>query len=259
MTAANRQARGSDEIAGSVYRSFEKNPDLLDELKTQRESTRLQLAAVPIERKQLQSASKELAALLGFTGEKELSLNDELAARKNALILKIKLSQLTPYLSGVDLGGVRIVHDKKDGNGENYLAIDINAQLATPLPPIVQTPAQRPGMKVAPALILRLNQSIFESEAIVSAEKKQMGSNLRDFDFQLKDDGLHVSGKWRALLFSIPFETVVDFTSAGLDAFEMRVRAIEVAGLDVEFLTKFVLDSLKKRLDQSLKGICSFK
>src|SRR5437870_10900845 len=51
--------------------------------------------------------------ILGFTGEKELDLNKELGARKNALIFKIKVSTFAPYLEGVDLGGVRIIHDKK--------------------------------------------------------------------------------------------------------------------------------------------------
>jgi hypothetical protein len=237
----------------------EKNADALDVLKTQRDSLRLQLAAVPLERKQLKTAAKEVEALLGFTGEKEISLNDELAAHDNALILKIKLSQLVPYLQGVELGGVRIRHDKKDGNGQNYLVIDVNATLDTPqTPPIAIKPADRPGMKVAPALIVRLNQSIFESEAVLNAEKKEMGSKLKNFDLQLKDDGLHVSGSWHELFFSIPFDTVVDFVTTATDVFEVRVREIKIAGIDFNFVTKFVLESMKKRLDESLKGICKF-
>jgi hypothetical protein len=238
----------------------EKNADALDDLKTQRESLRLQLAAVPIERKQLKSASKEVENLLGFTGEKEMSLNDDLGARDNALILKIKLSQLVPYLEGVELGGVRILHDKKDGNGQNYIAIDVNATLDTPVPPPLTVKASdRPGMKVAPSLIVRLNQSLLESEALVSAEKKELGSKLKDFEIQLKDDGLHVSGSWHAFFFSIPLDTIVDFVTTSTDVFEVRVREIKIAGIDFDFVTKFVLESLKKRLDQSLKGICSFE
>jgi len=238
----------------------EKNKDAIEDLKTQRESLRLQLAAVPIERKQLQSLSKEVTAMLGFTGEKEISLNDELAAKKNALILKVKLSQLAPYLKGIELGGVRILRDKKDGAGENYLAIDANdGPTTTPPATAVRRPSSRVGMKVAPSLIIRLNQALLESEAITSAEKKEMGSSLRDFDLQLREDGLHVSGKWHPLLFSLPFDTVVDFSSTAPDVFEARVREIEVAGLDFEFLSKFVLESVKRRLDQSLKGMCAFK
>jgi hypothetical protein len=239
---------------------LEKNADALDALKTQRDSLRLQMAAIPLERKQLQSAAKEVEKLMGFTGEKEISLNNELAARDNALILKIRLSQLIPYLDGIELGGIRLLHDKKDGNGQNYMAIDVNATLDHPLaPPTLAKPSGRPGMKTAPSLIVRLNQSIFESEALLAAEKKEMGSKLKDFDIQLKDDGLHVSGGWHELFFSIPFDTIVDFVTTTTDVFEVRVREIKVAGIDFNFVTKFVLESMKKRLDKSLKGICTFE
>jgi hypothetical protein len=238
----------------------EKNPDALDDLKNQREALRLQLAAMPVERKQLQSAAKEVGHMLGFTGEKELNLNDELGARKNALVLKIKLGQLFPYLDGVELGGVRIRLDKKDGGGENYLAVDVNSLLAAPLPPAsTATPAERKGMNVAPSLIMRINQSLLESEAVVTAEKKEMGSNLRDLAINLKDDGLHVSGAWHKFFITIPFDTIVDFVTTGTDVFEVRVRQLDVAGIDLEFLTSFVLEAMKKRLDSALKGICSFK
>lgn len=237
----------------------EKNPDALDDLKTQRESLRLQLQAVPIERKQLKGVSKEVETMLGFTGEKEISLNDELAAHDNALILKIKLSQLVPYLKGIELGGVRVMHDKKDGQGQNYFAIDVSAALAASAPEGSEKPAPpRPGSKFPPSLIMRLNQALFESEAVVAAEKKQMGSKLRDFEIAFKDDGLHVSGKWHAFLFSVPFDTIVDFVSTAPDTFEARVREVQVAGMDFAFLTKFVLESTKKRLDQSMQGICTF-
>ena len=243
--------------------SGEKNKDALDELKNQREALRLQLAAVPIERKQLQAASREVEHLMGFTGEKELNINDDLGARKNALILKIKLSQLTPYLSGVELGGVRVLLDKKDGSGERYLAVDVNSQLSeAPQPKSLASSPRTPreGMKVAPSMIMRLNQSLFESTALVNAEKEQMGSNLRDLKITLMDDGLHVTGKWHTFFFfSISFDTAVDFVTTGVDVFEVRVRKLDVAGIDLEFLTKFVLEALKKRLDTALKGICTFK
>ena len=239
--------------------SREKNPDALEELKNQHEALRLQLEAVPIERKQLQSVSKEVENILGFTGEKELDINSDLGARKNALILKIKLSQLTPYLKGVDLGGVRILLDKKDGGGQNYLAIDLSSQLVVPIPSQTSVrPAAPANMKVAPSLILRLNQSLLESTEVVDAEKKNMGSNLRNLQMDLKDDGLHVSGSWHTFLISIPFDTVVDLVTTDVDTFEIRVRKMDAAGINLEFLAKFVLESMKKRLDVALKGICTF-
>jgi len=238
----------------------EKNQDALDDLKNQRESLRIQLEAVPIERKQLQAVSKEVEHILGFTGEKELNLNEELAAKKNALVLKIKLSQLAPFLKGVELGGVRLILDKKDGNGENYMAVDINSELeGVILPPAVKQPSNRPPMKFAPSLIMRLNQSLFESEAVVDGEKKEIGAKITDLEMALRDDGLHVAGKYHALLFHIPFDTAVDFVTTGLDQFEVRVRKIDIAGINLEFLSGFVLEMLQKKLDRALAGICKFK
>ena len=264
FTGFDRRTEKLTALMKSADRSIalEKNMDAREELKTQRESLRLQLAAVPLERKQLQSLSKELEHMLGFTGEKELNINEDLGARKNALILKIKLSQLAPYLDGVELGGVRILLDKKDGGGEKYLAVDINSALEGSPSPSRNTSSstERVGMKVAPSLILRLNQSLFESKAIVESEKKEISSNLRNLTIELREDGLHISGKWHTfLLFSVPFDTAVDFVSTAVDVFEIRMRKMEIAGIDLEFLSKFVLESIKNRLDHALKGRCSFQ
>ena len=240
--------------------AHEKNADALDDLENQREGLRLKIDALPIERKQLQALSKEFEHLLGFTGEKELNINDELGARNNALILKVKLSHLAPFLKDVELGGVRIRHDKKDGNGENYLAIDVNSLLAHALPPpsnVVSAP--RPPMKVPAAVIMRLNQSLLESTEVIEAEKS-IGSSIKHLNTEFKDDGLHVSGDVKTfLIFTVHFETVVDFVTTGTDLFEVRVRKLDVAGMNFEFMTKLVLEMMKKRLDQALKGICTFK
>jgi hypothetical protein len=239
----------------------EKNPDALDDMITQRDSLRLQLAAVPIERKQLKAMSKEVEGMLAFTGEKELNLNEEFAARQNALIIKLNLEKLTPYLAGVELGGIRILHDKADGpRGENYFSVDINADLAalTPAPP-TKDPAEGQGLESPPSAIIRINQALFESELVLSAEKKAMGSKLQDLKIELKEDGLHVSGQYHRYFLSIPFDTIVDFESTDPDSFEVSVRDVEIAGIDLEFLTGFVLEALKNRLDQSLKGICTFE
>ena len=258
----DRQTKKLEALLKAAERSIrmEQNPEALEELKTQKESLRLKLAAVPIERKQLQSLSKELEHLLGFTGEKELNLNDELAAHKNSIVFKIRLSQLTPYLTGVDLGGVRIIHDKIDGGGENYFVVDINSDLAVPMPPpTTVVPRDRAGMKIAPSLIVRLNQSIFDSQMLVKQEKEEMSDKIREFSLQLKDDGLHVEGKYHTFFFNLPFKTVVDFASSGVDEFEVKIRALEVAGIDFGFLEDTILKSVKRRLNVALKGICKFK
>jgi hypothetical protein len=257
-----RTAKLEAELKGLNHSiATEKKKDVRDDLKTQRDALKIQLAAIPLERKQLEGLSKEYSAMLGFTGEKELNLNDDLAAKKNALILKIRISQLAPYLTGVDLGGIRIRRDKKDGNGENYFVVDIDSQLDIPTPPPVkQEPRDRPPMKTPASLIVRLNQALFESEAVVDAEKKQLNGKIKDLKFTLEDDGLKVHGSAKVFLFiSASFETIVDFVYTGLDQFEIRVREIKVAGIDIDFLAKTVLESMKRKLDQTLKGICKFE
>jgi hypothetical protein len=262
FTGFDRRTEKLNALLKSLDRSIEleKNSDARDDMKNQRETLRLQLAAIPLERKQLQSMAKEVESILGFTGEKELNLNDELGARKNALILKLKLSQLAPYLDGTELGGVRVLLDKKDGGGENYLAVDINSVLVDSGSIALKKPTStRTAMKKAPSLIMRMNQSLFESKALVETEKQDMGSNLRNMQFNLKDDGLHVSGEWHKLFFNVGFDTLVDFVTTGVDVFEIRVRKLDVAGIDLGFLRKFVLEAMKKRLDNTLKKICTFK
>lgn len=239
----------------------EKNPDVKDDLRTQRESVRLKIEALPIERKQLMALAKEFSSVLSFTGEKEINLNNELAARRNALMLKIKLSQLTPYLEGTELGGVRIRRDKKDGGGENYFVIDLNALLEGEVqePAAIKAVTTRPTLKTAPVLIVRLNQALFESKAVLDREKQKLGSGMKNFQLELRDDGLHVSGRYKAFLFfSFPFETTIDLESTGVDEFEAEVRKVEVGGNNFSFLAKYALESLQDRLSQSLKGICTF-
>ena len=183
-----------------------------------------------------------------------------MGARKNALILKIKISQIAPYLDGVELGGIRVVLDKKDGGGENYLAIDVNSVLeGTVVPKPPGSNAQRAAMKVAPSLIMRLNQALFESEAVMDSEKREVNSDIRNLSFLFKDDGLHVSGSFHKFLFNIPFETTVNFVTTAVDVFEVRVQELRVAGLNFEFVSKYILDSMKKKLDRTLKGSSTFK
>ncbi len=259
----DRQTKKLEALIKSLDRSItiEKNADALEYLKVQKESIRLQLEAVPVERKQLQAASKSVESMLGFTGENELNLNEALTAQKNSLIFKIKLSQLTPYLKDIELGGIRVIQDKKDGDGkESFLVIDANDHLARTITVQPHTPStNRTSLKTPPSLIIRLNQALLESEALLSAEKKDLGSSLRDFQIELKNDGLHVSGKWHKFFLTVPFDTIVDFKSTALDTFEVKVREMDVAGISFEFLSRFALEALKNRLDHSLKGICTFQ
>jgi len=240
--------------------SREKNPDAREEMKNQRESIRLQLEAIPLERKQLQALAKQVQGFLGFAGEKEINLGDDLGGWRNAIIFKVKISQLVPYLDGATLGGIRIKHDKKDGNGENYLVVDINSDMITATP-TVDTPKRqpRPGMKIPPDMIIRLNQALFESQALLKAEKDKMSSSIRDIDMELKEDGLHIEGKWHKFFVSIPFDAIVDLTSRHPDTFSIRVRDLDIAGLDVDFLSGFILQAMQSRFEQAMKGACTFE
>src|SRR5208282_2648242 len=106
-----------------------RDPDEKEELELDRKSVQLQLETIPIERRQGERTAKKFANLLGFVGEKEINLNQELVSRRNAVIVRIQVGQLAPYLEGIELGGIRLLKDERDGSGMNFLAIDVNAQL----------------------------------------------------------------------------------------------------------------------------------
>jgi hypothetical protein len=236
----------------------EKNADAIEELKNEREGLRLKLESVPVERKQLENTGKGLSKILGFQGEKDLKLNDELGASKNSVVLKVRISQLVPYLKGVELGGVRILHNVKDGPPQNVLAIDFSTNVTTEAPRTNGPRPIREPSKFRPAITLRLNQRLFETEAVRSAEASAGGSKIRDLKFDFKDDGLHVSGGYHVLLVTIPFDTTIDISATGIDAFEVRVRELGVAGLDFDYLKKVALGSIRKRLDDRFPGVCTF-
>lgn len=189
-----RAQRLKAKIAGlDAALAAEKDAETRDDLKTERKALELQLETVPLERKQLLAAGKEVRNLLGFTGEKEMNLNEELAARRNALAL-------------------------------------------------------------------RLHQALFESAEVVAAEDKDMGPKLKDFSLQLEEDGVHISGKWKTpLLFSVPFETILDLVWVAPNVFELRVRELELADVDFKALTKLVLEAARKRLESALKDRCRYE
>lgn len=238
----------------------ESNEDALASLKNEKRSLELQIESLALEREQLERTSKSLSNIMGFTGEKEFNLNNEIIARKNALILKMKFSKIIPYLKDVTLGGVRVSHNKRDGSGEDYFVIDVHSLLAELPQPTTRSPrAPRTALKVAPSLQIRMNEAIFNSKVVVEAEKTKMSEDIKNFEVSFKEDGIHVSGKWRKYLFNIPFDSTVDFVSTGPDVFEVRLRQLRVYGMSLKFLTKYALDAMKNRLDQALKGICTFE
>ena len=238
-----------------------KDPDEKEVLVNDRKSLEIQLESIPIERKQGEKTAKKMAKVLGFVGEKEINLNEELSARRNALILRIQVGQLAPYLEGVELGGVRLLKDERDGSGKNFLVVDLNATLAIPY--AVPEPAAGPLRHVVrrpPDILIRLNQSLLESKAVIDSEKQDMGEHIRNFLMDFKDDGIHVSGDWHEpLLPQIPFSAVLDFVWTADNLFEIRVREVKIAHINLAPLTRIVLEAAKNRLDKMLKGICAFE
>lgn len=248
----------------------EKNADAREAMETERDSLKLKLAAIPIERKQMRILAKKFGGAMGFTGEKDINLNEEFTSRRNAIIFKLNLQRFTPYLTGIDLGGIRIVHDSQDGeNGENYFSVDINARgaVATGAIGAAKMPNESgggdddDGLVHAPAAMVRINQALFESQIVVDAQKKAVGDKVSDLRLELKNDGLHVSGKYKMLFFKIPFDTIVDLDSeeTPMDVFDVTVRGIKVAGFNLDFLTSYILETLRARLDETLKGMCKFE
>jgi hypothetical protein len=234
--------------------------DQRDALENERIGEQLQLSAIPIERKRIEKVAKRLEPLLGFAGEKEINLNQELAARRNALILRIKLAQLAPYLAGVELGGIRILKDTKDGSGMNFMAVDVNAQLEKFEPPSTSSGSAKGPPGKPPAIVIRLNQALFESEAIIAAEAKELGSRTSNFGLDFKEDGLHAHGRWHIpLLPEIPFGAVVKFFWTAPNVFELRVERVKIEHVDVKALAGLVLDLAKNRLNKSFNGACAFE
>ncbi len=254
-------------VAASKALRIEKSPETREELEIERDRLKLKLAAVPIEKRKTKIMAKKLGDAFGFTGEKDLNLNDELSSRRNAVILKLNLQRFTPYLTGTTLGGLRILHDSHDGeNGENYLSVDINAQGVAGSKRVIE--AKMPedaddanGLVHAPDAIVRINEALFESKAVVDAQTKAVGEKVSDLKLELKNDGLHVSGKYKMLFVKVPFDTIVDLDSeeTPLDVFDITVRGIKIAGLNMDFLTSYILSTLQSRLDEALKGMCTFE
>jgi hypothetical protein len=255
-----RERRLKEQIAALVKeRDSTKDSAERDALRDQQKSVQLQLDALPLERRQLKALGKEVESLLGFSGEKEMNLNNELAAHKNALVLKLRLGQLVPYMKDIDLDGVRILRDEKDGEGENFLGIDIAAALDKPLPVRKAAKREHKPAAHAPDVVIKLDQALLESDDVLGAEKADMSSRVKDLKLELLEDGLRATGKWYSpLLVHLPFEALVDFVWVGPNQFELRVRDVKVSFLDVTVLARLILDAAKGRMERSLKGVCRF-
>jgi hypothetical protein len=238
----------------------EKNPDVQTDLKLQKRSLELQLESLAVERAQLERTAKTVESMMSLLGQKDVNLNDEIIAEDNSLTLKLELGKVLPYLQDIELAGIRINHDP-NGNGEDYFVVGVNSALEV-LPPRQARQKRKPreGVVTTPLMVLRINQAVFNSKAVVEAQKAKIGSaNIENFEVSLQDDGVHVTGQWKKYFFTVPFDAIVDLVSTGPDVFEVRLRKLKAKGLDLKFLTKYALDAVKERLDKTLAGICTFE
>jgi hypothetical protein len=110
-----------------------------------------------------------------------------------------------------------------------------------------------------PDIVIRLDQALFDSQAVRHDEHKALGDKVKDLSMQFKADGLHVSGRYHVFIIDPSFTAILDFVSAGPDTFDIQVREIKVSFVDVKILTKTILDAAQSRLDQALEGICTFQ
>jgi hypothetical protein len=240
--------------------SEEQNPDVQEDLKLQKKAYELQLETIAVERTQLERTAKSVANVMSLLGQKKVDLNDEIIAEDNSLTLKLELGKILPYLKDIELAGIRINHDP-NGAGEDYFVVGVNSAMQA-LPPsqAKQKRKRREGLALLPAMVLRINQAVFNSKAVLAAQNEKFGSaNIENFDVALQDDGIHVTGDWHKYFFTVPFDVIVDFVSTGPDVFEVRLRKLKAKGIDMKFLTKYALDAIQDRLDKTLAGICTFE
>ncbi|KYG66926.1 hypothetical protein AZI86_07830 [Bdellovibrio bacteriovorus] len=238
----------------------ETKEDALIDLGLQKKSIELQIESLKVERLQIERTAKSLANILSFLGEEQVNLNDEIEATENSITLKVRIGRIIPYLKDIKMAGLRVSHDAKDGDGEDYLVMGVDSALEVIPPKAARQPRkERVGMKIPPSMLIRINQSVFNSKAVIAAQKEKLGDNVQDLDVALKEDGVHVTGKVKKFFMTIPFDTTVDFVTTEPDVFEVRLRELNVRGFDFKFLTKYVLDAIKERLDKALAGICTFE
>ena len=240
--------------------STETNEDAKAALIRERKSLELQLASSTLEREKFEQTAKTLNKVLGFTSEKEFNLNNEIKARDNAIMLRMKLKNIVPYLKNVELGDIKLGRNSKDGIGESYFILHLHS-LLTRVPPVsMKVPyTSKEKFKFPPALGIRLNQALLTTTMMAEAEKNAMPEMIKDFHVSFKEDGIHVTGKVKKFFMTIPFDALVDFESTEPDVFEVRIRNLKVFMVDLKFLTPLALKAVQARLKKALGEICTFK
>lgn len=238
----------------------EKNPDAKSALLREKKSLELQLASSILEREKFEQTAKTLNKVLGFTSEKEFNLNNEIKAKENSIMVRMKLKNIVPYLKNIELGDIRLGKNSKDGIGESYFILHLHSLLAEVPKVSMKVPyTPKDKFKIPPAFGIRLNQALLTTTMVANAEKDVLPDMIKDFNVVFKEDGVHVTGKVKKFLMTIPFDTLVDFVSTQPDIFEVRIRELKVFMFDLKFLTPFALKILRTRLMKALEGIGTFK
>lgn len=237
----------------------ETNQDARAVLVREKKSLDLQIAATALEREKFTATAQTLSRILGPSEGEKFDLNNEIKARDNALMLRMKLKNIVPYLKDVVVEDIRLGRNSKDGHGESYFILHLQSPL-TEVPVVrMKVPyTSKEKFKVPPAIGIRLNQAIFTTKIVEEKEKGALPEMVKEFNVAFKDDGVHVTGKVRKFFMEIPFDALVDFVSTKPDQFEVRLRGLKVWMVDLKFLTPFALQLVKRRLSNVLKGMCKF-
>jgi hypothetical protein len=238
---------------------IETNKEAIEVLKDEKRSLELQIEANNLQRQQFERTSQSLANIMGLVGDKGFNLNEKVKSYENKILLKLKLDSFVPYLADIAIGGVRVKHKDKDGEGEDYFAIDLQTKTkkfkAQKSKEFLQPKRQ---LEVPPSILIRLNQELFLSESIAAAKKEKMGDSIKDFKMVFEDDGLHLKGKYWKWFFLIPFDVQVNFLSTNPDEFEVRVGKLNAFGLNLKLMSRMALNSVKSTFETMFDGVFKF-
>ena len=248
--------RGIDQLLKS-----ETNADVKVTLMNRKRALELQLESERLTREQIMITARSLKSVMDLLGVRDFNLSNKLKAEGNTLFLKLKLTSLISYLKDIELGAVRVQHKDRYGQGEDYLALDVDSLAASgvqgPLTERLTLPSRQ--LEIAPSIHIRLNQEILLKNVVREAKARTLEDKVEDFHLQFQPDGLHVTGNLKFWFLRIPFDSLVDFVSTGPDFFEVRLRKIRAWGLSLKPLVPLALKAIENRLESLFKGLFTYE
>ncbi len=267
FTSFERKDKKLNALLVGVERNLaiEKNQDALKYLRREKKSLELQIAANLLEKEKFTETSMALSRILGSDDSQEqgprINLNEEIKARDNAIMLRMNVKNIVPYLKDIELGKIRIGQNTKDDHKESYLIFYLKTNMLNPPEVTMKVPhTSISKFTTPPAIAIRLNQILLTSDIFSKKDEQQLSeNNIRDFHITFQDDGVHLKGKVRKFIFTIPFDALVDFVSTEPDEFLVKIRNIEVFMFDLKFLSPIALRILRNRLNKVFEGLCQFQ